>query len=113
MQQKRPSLDRLLRKWQKRLKLQDWTIEAKYVPPEAMANQPAPLGECQMDYAQKEAVIRILDPKHNKDAVLPGHRNTELTFVHEMLHCHLNSQSVKPVHLEHAVEALAKAFMDI
>jgi hypothetical protein len=111
--QKRPNLERLLRKWQKRLKLQDWVIEARYVKPEEMVNQPAPLGECHMDYAQKEAVIRILDPKYNEAAVLPGHRNTELTFVHEMMHCHLNKESVRPAHLEHVVEALAKAFMEI
>lgn len=113
MQQKRPNLDRLLKKWKKKLKLQDWTITAKYCKPNEMINQPPPLGECTMDRSQKEAVIHILEPKYNVDAVFPGHRNTELTFVHEMMHCHLNKNSVKPAYLEDVVEALAKAFLDI
>lgn len=113
MQQKRPSLDRLLIKWKKKLKLQDWMITARYVKPDEMSNQPPPLGECAMSYSQKEASIFILDPKYNTSVVLPGHSNTELTFVHEMLHCHLNRNSVRPAYLEDVVEALAKAFLDI
>jgi len=111
---KRPHLKRLVEKWKKRLRLQDWHITIAYVRPEAFSerNQGC-LGENLTSSMNKEASIAILDPKYIIDEGLESTKNIELTVVHELIHCHIPSHKMTPTQMETGVEALAKAFMDI
>jgi len=68
-----------------------------------------PVGECSWDWQQQEAMIRILDPKHNKSA-WPSDKNVELTIVHELTHCIVSPILKRPSLHEQAVEKLARSF---
>lgn len=76
-----PEAFELLPYWQKRLRLQDWTIRCVVV--EQTENNPAGKVNQLSDY--KDAVITILDPAKIPTTWL-GNNDPEVTLVHELLH---------------------------
>jgi hypothetical protein len=70
----------LCRYWQRTLRLQDWIIEVRLVhPDEILGNS----GENTFNVIAKESVIKICDPRLEKDP-----KAIEPTLVHELLHLH-------------------------
>lgn len=78
---KRPALAPLVKKWQARLRLQDWEIEAVYAGPDdaGFSNN---FGDIRPDLPRKYAKMRILDPCKYE------HTQLEDTIAHELLHLH-------------------------
>lgn len=111
---KRPNLNRLVKKWQPRLRLQDWHIQIAYGKPEDFSeHNKGALGENLVSSLNKECTIHILDPKYIVDEGLPSTNNVELTVVHELVHCHIPTCKMTLPQMETAVEQIAKAFMEI
>lgn len=107
---KAPNLQSLLKKWQKRLRLQDWDITAKYDDEHILDGQ---VGLTRFSKKYHHALIRILHPKDNFFTE-PHTKNVELTLVHELLHLHITPLGEHPEeHEELVVETLAKAFLSI
>lgn len=74
----------LLKKWVKRLHLEDWKIILKdNITPEDFTIE-GNCGECDWQEVNKTAVIRILNPIYYGERVIPF--NFEKTLVHELLH---------------------------
>lgn len=105
----RPSLPRLVKKWQRILSLQDWDITASY---RKKLSEVGNLGECEVTATLRAADMLILDPAAKRHDV-------ELTVVHEMVHVstwwtNINgSTSHRNVIGEQHIEALAKALVDL
>lgn len=109
-------LDAGLALWQKRLRLQDWTITVVIV---RGVKIPDRQGELNCITKAREAQIRLIHPDdyfHD----LEREYDQELVLVHELIHCHLMQMaaSVKDYEEEffnfcheQATEALAKAFV--
>jgi hypothetical protein len=77
-----------VKRWQERLKLQDWRIESRIVRKSEL--KPDTLGNLKWNSEDKSAIIRVLDPR---DYDLPASRiaeDMELTVVHELIHLHLS-----------------------
>lgn len=80
-----PDLDALCREWQKRLRLQDWSIEIRY----------AEYGELDDDNGatiswfdqKKRARILVRPDEFFKEGTVP--ENVEIRVIHELLHLHL------------------------
>ena len=80
----RPNLDRLLKKWQKRLRLQDWNIFIEYKS-QADFDEDTACGRTKISPNNFYARIWILEPSENKSWI-ETIRNVELTLVHELIH---------------------------
>lgn len=104
---KRPNLDKLLAKWQAKLRLQDWQIEAHYAHQEDFQDKDA-VGENCYSPTNKESVIIVLEPSENTSP-FPRMHDIELTLVHELVHNIVSHKDVK-ANVEQVVEHLAKAF---
>lgn len=109
---KRPKLGPLVLKWQARLRLLDWEIDASYAGPDdaGFANH---FGEIHPDLARKFAKMRILDPTKRE------HPEIENTIAHELLHLHfypfaLDFAPGSPESLaeEQAIHAIARALIE-
>ena len=118
----RPALPRLLRKWQKRLRLQDWDITAKYVPGIKITGSEDEhiFGVCMPQPHHSSAEIEILDPRHFPEEYPERFRSVELTFVHEMLHVvfaqafeHIEEHPALDDLQERLVEQVAKALLEV
>jgi hypothetical protein len=95
-------LKQLCSQWQSVLRLQDWTIDPKFVKSSEMSGHNR--GECHCIITQKEAEIRLL-PEGLSD------KPVELVLIHELLHCHLNSLHVpsdRDDEEEQVINALSK-----
>ena len=87
-----------VRRWQKRLALEEWQIEARIVrvwdlPENAIAN-------VRWSMSTRKATIKVLNPV---DSSLKGDdflRDTELSVVHEMVHLSLAKLPLDPNHTE-------------
>ena len=81
---KREEQEELLKEWQKRLGLRDWTIKLypKCKPEEMMIDDA--VGVCNWKETNKTATIQILNPKYCEDCIEP--MDWEETLVHELLH---------------------------
>lgn len=104
-------IEKILRKCQKRLHLQDWHIELKVVPEFSDGR----VAQCRFHYRNMSAEISILDPKFNKDTTY-GMQNVESTIYHELLHCILTPAFDKQPDedtQEQIIERLAKAYAGI
>ena len=77
---KLPTLRRLCTLWQKRLRIQDWTISLSWGDPERMAEN---LGETMYDPRNMIAQV-VLHPVHEDYGYLDG--GYEQTLIHELLH---------------------------
>jgi hypothetical protein len=119
---RKPSLARLLKKWQRRLRLLDWDLTVAYGPPEALGCTPdnTVYGQCAMQCQHRSAEIRILDPACFPESAPVHYTNVELTLVHELCHivCEPAFIKIKPtkdneVSQEVIVETFAKALLEL
>lgn len=105
----RPSLPRLVKKWQRIMGLMDWDVSACY---RKKLSEVGNLGECEVTATLRAADMVILDPSVRKHDV-------ELTVVHELVHVstwwtNINgSTSHRNVIGEQHIEALAKALVSL
>lgn len=103
----------LLKKWQKRLGLQDWTIKlCVECKPEEMTVLNAS-GCTEWSEAIKTARIEILDPLYYGDRVVPF--NFEKTLVRELLHLKMSfwcqdTDDVEDRVMHQIIDDLARAF---
>jgi hypothetical protein len=77
-------LNEKLSLWQKRLKLEDWSVTV--ITSQRDGLRTGTLGNIRWDPEKKTAVIRVLDPSDYQapsDAIL---RDMEFTVVHELIH---------------------------
>ena len=93
-------------KWQRRLSLEDWSIESKIVrawdlPERAVAN-------IHWSLPNKKATIQVLnstDSNLRKSEIL---KDTELSVVHELVHLSMSKLPLDPKHTELEEEAVKK-----
>ena len=112
-------LFRRLPLWQKRLKLQDWTITLVMSHPSDL--RPGTLGNVHWDVDKKTAKIRVLDASDYQMSFSATLRDMELTIVHELTHLELSSmtrnfksRSEESVNEEErAVSSLSDAMMQL
>ncbi len=116
----KPNLQQLLRKWQRRLRLQDFDITARYATRQEMRSE-GDIGNNRIRYSLGLSDIAILDPVDVADEH-ESFKNVELTLVHELLHLLLDpilsQNAYNPERLEHAlmeqtIEKLAKGLLEI
>lgn len=69
-------------RWQKILRIQDWDVQAKFVPYDTWENA-GTWGDCCCHGFKRKAWIRILDP--NTPEMGKDH-DIELTLIHELVH---------------------------
>lgn len=106
-----PNLNKLVKKWQKRLGLTNWRISASYCGVEQMGNRD---GSVSMTPESFLANIWIIVPDHRIGH--PMMRPTELLLIHEMLHLWIESfmpeqdkDEVRYVNAEQAINKIADA----
>ena len=93
-------------KWQRRLALEDWSIESKIVrvwdlPERAVAN-------IHWSLPNKKATIQVLnsvDSSLHRAEIL---KDTELSIVHELVHLSMSKLPLDPKHTELEEEAVKK-----
>lgn len=81
-------VDRWLNTWKTRLRLEDWTVEAKVVRSTEL--KPDTLGHIKWESDKKTALITLLHPQ---DYDLPASRieeDMEMTVLHELIHLQLS-----------------------
>ena len=109
-------LQEKLEYWQKRLRLADWYITAKFV---TVHELPDEIGNCKFDWETRSAVITL---RHRDDwgpDYFPGAAvdDEEATLVHELLHCSFagfteERDSVRDKLQHQAVNALSFALVE-
>jgi hypothetical protein len=118
-----PLAENYLRKrlpvWQKRLKLQDWTITLEMSHPSDLRR--GSLGNVHWDVDTKTATIRVLDASDYQTSFSATLKDMEFTIVHELTHLELSSltrnfksrseESVSEE--ERAVNRLSEAMMQL
>lgn len=107
------SIETLLRKCQKRLRLADWNIQLSIVGPEVFSD--SRVAECRHSFRNMEAFIRVLDPKYI-DAKMLGFDDIECTLYHELLHIIIDpivGDRVDDDDHEQVIEKIAKALANI
>jgi hypothetical protein len=106
-------LDCLIRKWQKILKLLDWTIKSNVLRGHEMNGNE---GLCAVTFSRRMAFISIEDPNDSSTAKEWG-TDPEHVVVHELLHCYFHPffpedrDSVEYDLAEQAVDGIAGAFI--
>lgn len=108
---RKPNLQKLLAKWQKRLRCQDWDCTIGYFSAKELEGS---VGQCRMDRKNLQAQIRILDPSDPLEVWQQHFRNVELTLVHELLHITIPAvpQELDEA-LEGSIEKIAKGLMEL
>jgi hypothetical protein len=81
-------LNRKLWLWQKRLRLQDWSLKVRLARSNDL--RPKTLGNVNWDRREKSATISVLDPTDYKLAGDAMRDDMEMTIVHELVHLHLS-----------------------
>lgn len=76
-------INELCKKWQEILKLHDWDVRVDLGRPDELS-EPDREGECFVELAKSEALIRLLDPKISYDFTFQY--DVEKVLVHELLH---------------------------
>lgn len=106
-------LRRLCREWQKRLRLQDWKVNARLGRWEVMECD----GRIRAALPLKCADMMILDPKDSAARNSPWEYDLEATVIHELLHLHIETfaprdqESPEYRDMEQAVELIAQALV--
>jgi len=106
-------LERLGRKWQEILRLQDWDVEFSFARQSDIDDADA---RCFPHLSRKEAKIKILDPLDFHGERLEGAgspQNIEMLVVHELIHLHFEPfwKEKHETEMEQAIHSLAKAFL--
>lgn len=109
----KPNLQKLLKKWQKILRLEDWDIQIRWARSYELA-EASSVAENLRDVPNKRCDVRVLDPIDFVNSVWPE-RDYELDIVHELLHTHVEAfarefngtDNLK----EQVIETLAKALV--
>ena len=103
-----------VRTWQRRLGLEDWTIEAKIV---RLSNLPkGTVANVHWSLPKRKATIKVLDPI---DSTLPKTeilKDTELSVVHELVHLSMAKLPLDSNHTdleEEAVKKLSVALLEL
>lgn len=112
---KEVSLEQLLEKWQRILRLQDWRIQVNYARVWDFARD-GRIGEIGINLSCKIADISLLDPLDHENPAFLYPVDTEATLVHELLHCHFAPFDVYPddpmdIAQEQAIECIATALI--
>lgn len=103
-------LTKVLKRWQKRLRLRDWDIDIQRAKPKRLGGK-YNVGRVEYSLDSKTATILVSDKLKNK-------KDVEHTIVHELLHLHLAplSQSCEDdcygIHEEQAIESITKALLE-
>ena len=107
-------LDRLVEKWQKILRLQDWDIHASLVPAGELENKA--LAGCIVTPERRLAVIKLVDPAVAKSLDHDIPYCFESTLVHEIIHIYfelLEISEEKHMLEEQAVDSLARSLVKL
>lgn len=98
--------------WQKRLRLEDWKIEARIVRSSEL--KPDTLGNLKWNSVSRSATIRVLNPSDYDIPVGQIAEDIEYTVVHELVHLQLSALPRDPKRRdveEQVVNRLADALM--
>lgn len=97
---------KLIKKWQKRLFLQDWEIQILHAEPHELY-QNSRLAEVEYSTAAKEATIRICHPNPTVSETI--NQDVEFSIVHELLHLHFVAAQkfIEPDTAEHVMHEIA------
>ena len=105
--------ERLLRKWQAILRLQDWDVTLKVVRFHEVHNDA--LAHCRHQILKNSAEIAVRTPQDLLPTERwPGDNDVELTIVHELLHVKLAPLSIPDrfeIEQEQIVESLARTLV--
>jgi hypothetical protein len=105
--------ERLLRKWQAILRLQDWDITLKIGRFHEIHNEA--LAHCRHCTLKNSAEIMVRAPQDLLPAESwPGDNDVELTIIHELIHVKLSPLSIPDkldVEQEQLVESLARTLV--
>lgn len=110
-------LEKLLKKWQKTLRLTDWNIQVKIARANEMTREGVQ-GENMYSVPLHSSFIKIVDPV-DWETDFCEEQDMEKTLVHELMHlvlCHSEPNPNKTLKLqlfEVSVEKLANAFVDM
>ena len=114
----RRQVDRWIEEWQKRLRLQDWTVRWKTRKANEMTSSPPACAEISYFRKGKYAELYVVDPDHLADSGLFPDKDMdlELSIVHELVHLHLvgwwhETKDDEHVAEEQAVTAISEALV--
>lgn len=109
--------------WQKRLRLQDWRIDVRFVDSGELPDDGG--GTCQVHAPNRSVVIKILrSDSYNQTSdfykAFPGDFDVERTLIHELVHIPLDgiikaeddADEFQHIAQEQAIEALTDALYD-
>ena len=98
---------RCLREWQRRLFLEDWTIDLRLVKPKEI---PGRQGETDWESVNQSAVIKVARVKHQEYIQKVC---AEKVLVHELLHCKYNVRPASRNYLaqHQLLEQMAKSLI--
>lgn len=109
-------LEALCRTWQKRLRLQDWTVKVRIVRRHELDHADIQ-GQVTWVLSRREALIKLLDPiDYLPDCVLP--QDLETTLVHELVHLYFapfdaEDGTLEDIYQEQAIDGLSKALVEL
>lgn len=110
-------LDKKLKVWQRRMRLQDWTIRVS-LSPKWDKGSGTTFGQCWPDRRNKQAEIKILRPEdYDPDDNIVAY-DAEQTLVHELIHVQFTgtepaNKAPEAELYETAVEQMATALVNI
>jgi len=103
-----------LARWQKRLKLEDWTVSIVMSRPRDL--RPGTTGNIRWDAKSKTARIRVLDAPSYARPFQAMLEDMEFTVVHELIHLQLSSlprSEASRSDEEHAVNRITDALLKL
>ena len=107
-------LEKLLAKWQRLLRLQDWNIQVRFV-------RGHEIDDCQARIKHNDnykcAIVKLRDPQDWPPGDWP--EDSESDLVHELLHLHMSpfdgskADTQEAVCLEQAIECITQALVKV
>jgi hypothetical protein len=93
-------------KWQKRLKLEDWSIKGKIV--EVRNLPPGSMAEIHWVIPKRTAIIKVVNAKYYRLEDVEVIRETELSVVHELVHLSMARMALGPEGTDEEEAAVSK-----